>query len=317
MVLAVQTMEAIEAAIKADQGATFRRHLRACIAACEDAYREDEKPFRAHLGASLLGRKCGREVWLGFRWAWRKMFEGRMIRLFNRGHLEEARFVAMLLTIGVTVWQHDQNGKQFRIVGHKGHHGGSTDGVARGFPEMPEVAVLTEFKTHNDKSFTKLAGSFPKGGSLWKGDKRQGGEGVMKAKWEHFVQMQRYMGYWGLPYAYYFAVNKDTDELHVEIVAYDQAQDHRYAERAATLIDARLPPARVSNSPGWHECKLCDYWGLCHGTAEPERHCRTCDAAIPIEGGKWFCERNQVELSEQDQYNGCDRYNVIDAIKGK
>ena len=38
-----------------------------------------------------------------------------MLRLFNRGHIEEARFIAMLLTIGMPVYQQDAEGKQFRI----------------------------------------------------------------------------------------------------------------------------------------------------------------------------------------------------------
>jgi hypothetical protein len=311
-------MALIDNAIRADQGARYRHFLRQTITQCEDAYREDEEPFRSHLGASMIGRECARELWYSFRWCVKNTFEGRMIRLFNRGHLEEARFVAMLLAVNINVWQHDEKGKQFRIVGHNGHDGGSTDGVARGFPEMPDVAVLVEFKTHGEKSFAKLAGTFKNKESLWKGNKRQGGEGVLAAKWEHFVQMQRYMGYYGLPYAYYFAVNKDTDELYVEIVAYDRDVDYRYRERAATIVEARVAPSRIANSIAWHKCMLCDAKQLCHADALPERNCRTCQFSVPVENAVWVCDNPECrrEIDKATQFAGCERWTMNPSIKG-
>lgn len=64
---------------------------------------KDETAPRSHLGASMIGRKCLREVWYGYRWSWRVMFEGRVLRLFNRGHEEEPRFVRWLERVGATV----------------------------------------------------------------------------------------------------------------------------------------------------------------------------------------------------------------------
>lgn len=56
---------------------------------------------RNHLGASLIGRKCRRELWYSFRWATDVKHSGRMVRLFNRGHREEERFVEWLRAVGV------------------------------------------------------------------------------------------------------------------------------------------------------------------------------------------------------------------------
>lgn len=58
---------------------------------------------RKHLGASLIGRECERELWYTFRWVKHKQFDGRMLRLFQRGHLEEARFIDYLQGIGCEV----------------------------------------------------------------------------------------------------------------------------------------------------------------------------------------------------------------------
>jgi hypothetical protein len=292
MLLATKTLAAIEAAMQKDRGATFRKHLRALMPLAEDAYNEKDDPWRNHLGASLIGRECARELWYSFHWATLKKFDGRMLRLFNRGHLEEPRFVAMLLMIGCQVWQVDANGKQFRVTGHKGHFGGSMDGVVFDIPDLPGISILTEFKTHGDKSFTKLKA-----------------DGVMAAKWEHFVQMQIYMGKNNLPWALYAAVNKNDDALHLELVQFDPAQYQRYLDRSAMIIDNQDPPPKINESPGWFKCKFCDYRNVCHGGEAPARNCRTCMWSRPIDGGEWVCESEDTTplytLSPEKQREGC------------
>ena len=214
-----------------------------------------------------------------------------MHRLFNRGHLEEPRFVALLEMIGCTVWQVDTQGKQFRIDGHRGHFGGSIDAVISGLPEMGTAPVLGEFKTHGDKSFKKLLD-----------------EGVQSAKWEHFVQMQTYMGKLKLPAALYMAVNKNDDDLYAEIVMFDQAVYERYQQRSVIVIDAVEAPKRINQSPGWFKCKFCDHKAVCHGTALPERNCRTCVHVKVGDNKTWTCTAHGRDLSEEDQLAGCPTY---------
>ena len=74
---------------------------------CAKAY--DDGP-RWHLGASIIGNPCSRYLWFIFRWALHEKFTGRMQRLFNRGHREEARFIEWLRGIGFEVWDTNANG---------------------------------------------------------------------------------------------------------------------------------------------------------------------------------------------------------------
>lgn len=315
-VLATQTISAINAAIQQDRGNLFRRYLRETIPLAEDAYREDTDPFRTHLGASLVGRDCTRELWYAFRWTTHpddipenhegKCFgppagkcaacvhqKGRMQRLYNRGHLEEARFVAMLKMIGCRVWQQDSEGRQFRVSYHEGHYGGSTDSVIEGCPDDPTQPLLGEFKTHKDNSFKKLQK-----------------EGVRSAKFTHFIQMQTYMGGFQLKRGLYLAVNKDTDELYGELVNYDHEQFSKYLERARIVI-ASGPgdiPKRVSESPGWFGCKFCDQRLHCHQGATPHRNCRTCSNASPHPGGLWYCSVQAITLDKRAQLAACPLY---------
>lgn len=62
---------------------------------------------RRHLGASLIGRKCKRELWYKYRWATKGNFPGRVMRLFGRGHLEEYRFLRWLRLVGLEVSEFD------------------------------------------------------------------------------------------------------------------------------------------------------------------------------------------------------------------
>ncbi len=302
MLIATKTLQAIEEALQKDQGAKYRGLLGRLMPLAGDAYSTKEDDWRDHLGASLIGRECARELWYSFRWTTLKKFDGRMLRLFNRGHLEEPRFIALLMMIGCQVWQVDENGKQFRITGHMGHFGGSMDGVVLGVPDLPNTPVLAEFKTHGEKSFTKLVAN-----------------GVMSAKWEHFIQMTIYMGknniHWGL----YCAVNKNTDEIHMELVQFDPMQYQRYLDRSVATIEALTPPPKLNESPGWFGCKFCDHKPVCHGKDSPAVNCRTCKYSGVLPEGKWQC-LNEVcpgILTPEMQRQGCSHYEPNPAFKAK
>lgn len=288
--LAIKTLEAIATAMEADGGALFRQLQKAEFLKLTDAFSGKTESFRTHLGASVIGRSCARDIWYSWHWVKKPMHSARLLRLFNRGHLEEARFLALLRMIGCNVWSLDEHGNQIRITGCGGHFGGSLDGVVAGIPDMPETPMLAEFKTHGTKSFASLKA-----------------EGVKKAKWEHYVQMCIYMHAQGLPAALYLAVSKDTDELHGEIVLADQTTAERYLQRAQDVINSPEPPVRINNNPSWYECKFCSHSKMCHQFEEPERNCRTCAHSTALaENGFWYCERKDFHIAKDCQ--ACNKY---------
>lgn len=295
--LAHKTLSAIEDAIAGDQGSAYRGWLGKVIGHMDDAYREDEFPFRSHMGASGIGKSCARSIWYGFRWATLPRFDGRLLRLFNRGHLEEARFIAMLLTIGCRVYQQDANGKQFRISDAGGHFGGSGDGVGVGIPDLdPELAALLEFKTSAEKPFLKLEK-----------------EGVREAKFEHYVQMNVYMHKMGLPVALYICVNKNNDKLYAEIVPYNREIAEQFIDRGNLLVFSADAPKRINESPGWFECRFCDHRDVCHLDKAPHRNCRTCKFSEPVTDGRWVCNVKpekgpRVIATKEEQLEGCPSY---------
>lgn len=292
VILATKTIAKIDGMIKADQGSAYRGWLGKVIGHIGDAYRTGEDGHRSHLGASLIGGECARRIWYNFRWTTKSNFEGRLLRLFNRGHLEEARFIAMLLMIGVQVYQQDANGNQYRISWAEGHAGGSGDGVLIDLPDLePGTAALGEFKTHNDNSFKELKT-----------------KGVRDAKFEHYVQMQTYMRKMGLAVALYLAVNKNTDELYGEIVMLDTATADQFLDRGEKLVWMTQPPAKINESAGFFKCRFCDDRPVCHLKAQPDRNCRTCDHSAPAPGAKWVCRLHDSELDKETQLKGCGDY---------
>jgi hypothetical protein len=293
IILASKTLQAINDGLEKDQGAAYRVALGTVIPHIGDAYRGvDPNPFRSHLGASVAGADCARAIWYGFRWATMPKFEGRILRLFNRGHLEEARFIALLLSIGVQIFQQDENGRQFRISDLGGHLGGSGDGVGIGIPDIPSgMPCLLEFKTHGSKSYIKVEK-----------------EGVQSAKFEHYVQMQLYLRKMNLQVALYGAVNKDNDHLHLEIVPLDIIIADQFIDRAKQIIMLREAPRRINESPGWFGCKFCSHKPVCHLHKPIERNCRTCHYVKVIEDGTWQCGQTCATLSTEAQLAACDKY---------
>ena len=118
------------------------------IAAIIDQHHEkNDKPFREHLGISLLGHPCDRYLWLSFRWAIAPVFPGRMLRLFRRGHLEEDTVIADLKAIGCVL-----NERQTR-VDFGSFVSGSCDGIiTSGLPGHENKKFVLEIKTHSKKS---------------------------------------------------------------------------------------------------------------------------------------------------------------------
>ncbi len=254
------------------------------IAALIDkAHESVESRPRPHMGCSMLGHPCDRYLWLNFRWAVIEKFNGRMLRLFRRGHNEEETIISDLVKIGVKIVS-----TQAR-VDFGSHVSGSVDAVVENLPEASSTTHLAEFKTHGEKSFNELAKN-----------------GVEKAKPQHFSQMQVYMLGLGLTRALYLAVNKNTDAIHTERIKFDEAVASKFVERGRRLaLSERMPPP-LSIDPSWYQCKFCPAHNFCHVTKiTKEVNCRTCAHATPLANSTWHCVKWDDTIPYKAQLEGC------------
>jgi hypothetical protein len=259
-----------------------------------------ETGFRRHLGGSVIGHKCERALWFSFRWTTRARHTGRLLRLFQTGHMAEARFVADLRATGATVQDLDpETGRQWALKDETGHGGGSMDAVILGLIEAPKTWHGGEFKTHSEKSFNALKK-----------------DGVFISKPMHWAQMQISMLWSGLTRFLYLAVNKNTDELYSERVEVDPAMGITLNAKMARVINAPRAPNKIANSADWFECKFCDHYATCWQGVKPERHCRSCLHSTPIAGGVWHCAR-YGNIPPEYEIEGCEEHLFVpDFIDG-
>lgn len=241
----------IDEAVAADPAA-WRRAQAQWLERCTD-WRDETNRERTHLGASVIGKECPRAVALSYRKVSPDAaVDGRMVRLFNRGHMEEARLAACLQVAGFHLKLISKDGGQ--ISYKTGDLQGSVDGVIR--LQDGSLAVL-EFKTMNRKAWEKLE----KDGQI---------------KPEHMAQMQCGMHGVGLKQALYLASCKDTDAIQVYLVEYD-GEPTEFLNLAADITHGLIPPKLVDTD---FRCKFCDHRDFCHHGETPIASCRTCVHAV-------------------------------------
>lgn len=249
--------------------------------------------YLGRLGSSFIGEECIRQIWLDWRGFAREQFEGRMLRLFETGHLQEARIVEDLRRAGFAVWDKQEDGRQFEFTDASGHFITKVDGVIKDVPESEKPHVL-EVKTHNKNSFSSL-----------------GKKGVQDAKPTHYSQMQISMALGGFTRALYVAVCKDDEQFYVERIREDEAEQKKLKAKIIKLTEARLRPAGISDDGSGFGCKFCSMKAVCTKEAEPLRHCRTCTMCTPGQEGKWVCELNKHTLTLDEQRKGCEHYEAL------
>ncbi len=279
---------------------------------CKSEFAEDP---RTHLGASIIGNDCRAYAWNVFRWLDHEDFSGRMLRLFNRGHLEEARFVRWLEGIGFEVREFDpETKKQFRIVGCNGHFGGSLDAMAKPparYELDVELIFLGEFKTHNEKSFAKLAGKKPAWRDIDKPGARSGGSGVQMSKPTHYRQMCSYGRAFAFQWGLYCAVNKETDELYFEIVKLDWIQADDLFRKAEGIVNSQRQLPKIAQTEAFFDCKFCNFAGICHRGELPTKNCRSCVNARPIANAEWHCDKWNNTIPKDFIPEGCGEWKAI------
>ena len=280
---------------------------------------------RTHLGISEIGSECVRQIWYKFRWMKFEEYEGRMLRLFQRGHREESRYINYLEGIGCKVEQfaqelwYSQSLNDYKILelnADKSGGTGSYENVTNSSFHINQAKKLG-FKL-NQFRISSVMGHY--GGSCdgkaitpWYDDKllvefkthntksftHYIDKGLHKSKPKHFNQMCGYGYHMGLQYAIYFPENKNDDDIKISVVKLDWQQGLRLEKRAAEVITSQEPPAKISENPSFFECTYCTFKNICHNNEIPIKNCRSCRLCKPVEDAQWHCSRyNQIIPAE-------------------
>jgi len=231
------------------------------INALIDAALEAENSTRVrrdYLGGSRLGDPCTRRLQYEFVDAPRDPgtgFQGQTLRIFAVGHVFEDLAIGWLRRAGLDVRIRDRAGEQFGFSVAGGRVQGHIDGVVVAVPQQVETTIavpaLWECKSANARN--------------WKDIARRG---VAAAKPIYAAQIALYQAYMGITEApaLFTAVNKDTCELHHELVPFDAALAQATSDKAVRVLQAsdagELLP-RLTTDPDHFECARCSWRSRC------------------------------------------------------
>ena len=244
---------------------------------------------RYYNGLSGIGEKCLRRLQFNHYDCLNLKHSARMIRLFGVGHSMEPKLRKELSKFLGMVFKGDQD----EVIGFAGHWKGHIDGLgmflrSSKFYTKDDDWFLMEYKTHNDKSFAALKK-----------------DGAKKSKPKHYAQVTSYMGYKKLDRCLYVGYNKNTSEIYLEWICFDEDEfkENKRKEAEVVMADCLLP--RIGNdSPMWHECKLCDAHGVCFGKEPINKSCRNCEHVDIKDDGIWECSKGHTIKG----YVHCDEY---------
>lgn len=260
---------------------------------------------RGYLGMSAIGDDCARKLWFNFRWAHGSEWTADVLRRFEDGHRGEDLMADRLRMLGKLELHTETNGEQFGFSAHGGHFRGHMDGALRGLIQAPVTWHVWEHK---------VSETAPKLEAI---KASHGEKGALK-EWSprYYAQAQVYMHYSGMTRHYLTADTPGGRRSFAVRTDYDKDEAERLEARALRIIQAPEPPAGVSESPSWWQCKSCSARHVCHRGEHFRVNCRTCIHATPEMDGdaRWSCALHGVDLSTDQQAKGCDQHRVIPAL---
>ncbi|WP_096700136.1 hypothetical protein [Magnetospirillum sp. 15-1] len=222
---------------------------------------------RQYVSTSGLGRECLRQIQYDYLAVPKddgRDFEPATLRIFEAGHRGEDVVAAWLRAAGFDLRTERRDGRQFGFSVLNGRFKGHIDGCLVGGPVAMEYPALWENKAL--------------GVSSWKDVVKRG---VVLSKPVYAAQLALYQAYMELPApALFTALNRDTWEIHCELVPFDAALAQTMSDRAVQVVQAsdahELLPRAVAErtsvvcrggktSAGWHSsCSWQDRcWGGC------------------------------------------------------
>jgi hypothetical protein len=229
-----------------------------------DAALEAERagtPPRDYLGGSRLGHACERALQFEFTATPKDDgadFAGQTLRIFAIGHALEDLAIRWLRAAGLDLYTRKADGGQFGFAVAGGRVRGHVDGIVATAPAALglRLPALWECKTMNAKNWRETVA-----------------KGVTVAKPVYAAQIALYQAYMEATVpgiaaapALFTAINKDTAELHHELVPFDADLAQRMSDRAVRLLratDAGELLPRVAATRDFLDCRFCPWAERC------------------------------------------------------
>ena len=198
-----------------------------------------------------LGDDCSRRAWYRRNGEGSKPFSPDMLRYIESNRHAKDTVIGMLEALDMRIW--DKN-KYLQFSDSKGKS--KIDGLIEGVKEAPTATHLLSVRPVRQKAFADIQKN-----------------GVPK---KDNIKIQVDMRLLGLNRCLYIAVNRNTDELHVERVKADIKFADAQLNKADRIVQLNTPPGRIGNGkPSWYQCKTCDLKDICFGTHDLDHDTNT------------------------------------------
>lgn len=228
--------------------------LEAMKRACEAI--GNNRASRDYLGASLIGDPCSRKIWYTYHGYPSQPFKAETLWNFADGHrTEDLTAERLRLVPGIKLWTHQPDGSQYGFSALGGKFRGHCDGVILGLLQAPKTPHVWEGKCSGQKKFDEF-----------KKAKREYGEKQALKHWNegYYIQGQLYMRFLQLDRHYTtvaLAGGRDYDSCRTE---YQPEVAEKAIDKADKILQAKEPPARVSDKSDYWLCRFCSYASICH-----------------------------------------------------
>jgi hypothetical protein len=219
-----------------------------------------EQPKRKYLGASRVGEACERRLGYEFHLVEKDEgsdFKGNTLRIFDMGHDGEERMANYIKLAGFELQTHKEDGKQIGMSDADGNFKGHLDGVIHAGPiKELKYPMLWENKALGDKSWKDAVN-----------------KGIKDGKPVYYAQVQIYMAYHDLESCMFTCLNRDTGEIHIEMIKVNVRDAQALIDKAVRIVKSANPEelGKISRDASDFRCKFCDFKRRCHGTAEQAR----------------------------------------------
>lgn len=227
--------------------------------------KQSQQTPRDYLGASRLGVACDRALqyeYLHVAVDPGRAFPGKILRIFEAGHVFEDLAIEWLRAAGFTLLTENDTGGQFGFSAANGRLKGHIDGVITDGPRELNLPypMLWECKSLSHAS--------------WKDTVKRK---VAKSKPVYASQMAIYQAYMepqvkGISEspALFTAINKNTAELYFEAVPFDGQLAQQSSDRGVRVIlacEAHELLPRMTRDPSHFQCQYCAWQDRCWSDA--------------------------------------------------
>lgn len=195
--------------------------------------------IRDYIGASSIGSECLRKIWYQYKGVKSEGVTSKTRRTWDIGKNLEELVVKWLLDSDIRVLRFDITYFSKNVPQFQGH----IDALV----VIDDKNYILEIKTAKDSSYNIFV---KKGLKLWNP--------------QYYAQVQSYMGMSEVHGTYILVLNKDNSKLCDELVTFDSDFYEGLEKKALMISSATNEPPRISNSPLWFQCKLCQYNKVCH-----------------------------------------------------